>query len=47
MMRWPSPHTGFGTLIRSMGMQINKSDSRGASRDLSGRRMRDVDAEKK
>lgn len=38
---------GFGTLIRSMGMQINKSDSRGASRDLSGRRMRDVDAEKK
>lgn len=39
--------TGFGALIRAMGMQINKSRSRDACRDLSGRRMRDVNAEKK
>ena len=38
---------GFGALIRSMGMQINKNRSRDACRDLSGRRMRDVNAEKK
>ena len=39
--------SGFGALIRSMGMQINKNRSRDACRDLSGRRMRDVNAEKK
>lgn len=38
---------GFGTLIRSMGTQINKGSRKGACRDLSGRRMRDVEAEKK
>lgn len=38
---------GFGTLIRAMGTQINKGARKGACRDLSGRRMRDVDAEKK
>lgn len=30
-----------------MGTQINKGARKGACRDLSGRRMRDVDAEKK
>ena len=38
---------GFGSLIRAMGMQINKSNKKEACRDLSGRRMRDVNAEKK
>lgn len=38
---------GFGALIRSMGMHINKNRNKDASRDLSGRRMRDVEAEKK
>lgn len=39
--------SGFGTLIRAMGTQVNKGSRKGACRDLSGRRMRDVDAEKK
>ena len=39
--------SGFGALIRSMGSQMNKNRSRDACRDLSGRRMRDVNAEKK
>lgn len=38
---------GFGTLIRAMGTQISKGSRKGACRDLSGRRMRDVEAEKK
>ena len=37
---------GFGSLIRAMGMQINKSTNKNACRDLSGRRVRDVKAEK-
>lgn len=41
------PNIGFGTLIRAMGTQANKGARKGACRDLSGRRMRDVDAEKK
>ena len=39
--------SGFGALIRSMGSQMSKNRSRDACRDLSGRRMRDVNAEKK
>ena len=38
---------GFGALIRAMGTRGNKSKAKEAARDLSGRRMRDVNAEKK
>ena len=38
---------GFGSLIRAIGMQINKSNNKQACRDLSGRRVRDINAEKK
>ena len=44
----PTPfQSGFGSLIRAIGMQINKSNNKQACRDLSGRRVRDVNAEKK
>ena len=39
--------TGFGSLIRATRSHINKSSNRSACRDISGRRMRDVRAEKK
>ena len=38
---------GFGSLIRAMGSQINKSTNKEACRNLSGRRVRDINAEKK
>lgn len=40
-------YTGFGSLIRAMGSQINKSTNKEACRNLSGRRVRDINAEKK
>ena len=43
----PPFQSGFGSLIRAIGMQINKSNNKQACRDLSGRRVRDVNAEKK
>ena len=38
---------GFGSLLRAIGMQIEKTRNKEACRDLSGRRMRDVNNEKK
>jgi len=38
---------GFGSMLRAMGSQIEKTTNREACRDLSGRRMRDVNNEKK
>ncbi|XP_064622858.1 splicing regulator SDE2-like isoform X2 [Lineus longissimus] len=38
---------GFGSMLRAIGAQIEKTTSREACRDLSGRRMRDVNNEKK
>ena len=38
---------GFGSMLRAIGAQIDKTTNRDACRDLSGRRMRDVNNEKK
>jgi len=38
---------GFGSLLRSFGKQINKSTNKDACRDLTGRRMRHVNNEKR
>ncbi|KAI0211748.1 Replication stress response regulator SDE2 [Lamellibrachia satsuma] len=37
---------GFGSMLRAIGAQIEKTTNREACRDLSGRRMRDVNNEK-
>ncbi|XP_048734619.1 splicing regulator SDE2-like isoform X2 [Ostrea edulis] len=37
---------GFGSMLRAIGAQIDKTNNREACRDLSGRRMRDVNNEK-
>lgn len=36
---------GFGSLLRAIGAQIEKTTNRGACRDLSGRRLRDIKRE--
>ncbi|KAF6028779.1 SDE2 [Bugula neritina] len=38
---------GFGSMLRTIGAQIEKTTNREAMRDLSGRRMRDINNEKK
>lgn len=38
---------GFGSLLRAIGAQIEKTTNRDACRDLSGRRLRDVEREEK
>ena len=38
---------GFGALIRAMGMRMNRNRNKDACRDLSGRRLRYVNVEKK
>nr|CAB3265913.1 protein SDE2 homolog [Phallusia mammillata] len=38
---------GFGSMLRAMGSQIEKTTNKEACRDLNGRRMRDVNNEKK
>ena len=38
---------GFGALIRAVGSRANRSNNKEACRDLSGRRLRDVNAQKK
>jgi len=38
---------GFGSMLRALGAQIEKTTNKEACRDLSGRRLRDVNAEKK
>ena len=36
---------GFGAMLRALGAQIDKTTNREACRDLSGRRLRDVNEE--
>jgi hypothetical protein len=38
---------GFGSMLRAIGAQIEKTTNKEACRDLSGRRLRDVNAEKR
>lgn len=38
---------GFGSMLRAIGAQIQKTTNREACRDLSGRRLRDVNEEKR
>lgn len=43
----PGGKGGFGSMLRAIGAQIEKTTNREACRDLSGRRLRDVNAEKR
>ena len=45
-VRVPGGKGGFGSMLRAIGAQIEKTTNREACRDLSGRRMRDVNNEK-
>lgn len=38
---------GFGSMLRAIGAQIEKTTNREACRDLSGRRLRDINEERK
>ncbi|KAM9316876.1 splicing regulator SDE2 [Gastrophryne carolinensis] len=44
--RLPGGKGGFGSMLRALGAQIEKTTNREACRDLSGRRLRDVNHEK-
>ncbi|KAK3093783.1 hypothetical protein FSP39_020170 [Pinctada imbricata] len=46
VLRLPGGKGGFGSMLRAIGAQIDKTNNREACRDLSGRRMRDVNNEK-
>jgi hypothetical protein len=39
--------SGFGSMLRATGAQIEKATNREACRDLSGRRLRDINEEKR
>lgn len=45
-MKLPGGKGGFGSMLRAIGAQIEKTTNHEACRDLSGRRMRDVNNEK-
>jgi len=45
-VRLPGGKGGFGSMLRAIGARIEKTTNREACRDLSGRRMRDVNYEK-
>merc|ERR1712001_503739 len=38
---------GFGSMLRALGNQIQKTTNKEACRDLSGRRLRDINEEKR
>lgn len=38
---------GFGSMLRAIGAQIEKTTNREACRDLSGRRLRDINEEQR
>lgn len=40
-------YSGFGSMLRAIGAQIEKTTNREACRDLSGRRLRDINEEKR
>merc|ERR1712088_636171 len=43
----PGGKGGFGSMLRALGNQIQKTTNHEAMRDLSGRRMRDINEEKR
>ncbi|XP_037071969.1 replication stress response regulator SDE2-like [Pollicipes pollicipes] len=43
----PGGKGGFGSMLRAIGAQIEKTTNREACRDLSGRRLRDINEEKR
>ncbi|XP_074598470.1 uncharacterized protein LOC141853128 [Brevipalpus obovatus] len=43
----PGGKGGFGSMLRAIGAQIEKTTNKEACRDLSGRRLRDIKAEKR
>ncbi|XP_053669905.1 splicing regulator SDE2-like [Anopheles nili] len=45
--RVPGGKGGFGSMLRAIGAQIEKTTNREACRDLSGRRLRDIKEEKR
>lgn len=45
--RLPGGKGGFGSMLRAIGAQIEKTTNREACRDLSGRRLRDINEEKR
>ncbi|KAG7165970.1 Replication stress response regulator SDE2-like [Homarus americanus] len=46
-LRLPGGKGGFGSMLRAIGAQIEKTTNREACRDLSGRRLRDINEEKR
>lgn len=46
-MRLAGGKGGFGSMLRAIGAQIEKTTNREACRDLSGRRLRDINEEKR
>lgn len=47
MLRLDGGKGGFGSMLRAIGAQIEKTTNREACRDLSGRRLRDINEEKR
>ncbi|KAA0183385.1 hypothetical protein HAZT_HAZT006541 [Hyalella azteca] len=47
MLTLPGGKGGFGSMLRAIGAQIEKTTNKEACRDLSGRRLRDINQEKK
>lgn len=47
VLRLPGGKGGFGSMLRAIGAQIEKTTNREACRDLSGRRLRDINEEKR
>ena len=45
--RLPGGKGGFGSMLRALGNQIQKTTNKEACRDLSGRRLRDINDEKR
>lgn len=46
-LKLPGGKGGFGSMLRAIGAQIEKTTNREACRDLSGRRLRDINEEKR
>uniref|UniRef100_A0A0K8TRL9 SDE2-like domain-containing protein n=1 Tax=Tabanus bromius TaxID=304241 RepID=A0A0K8TRL9_TABBR len=47
VLRLPGGKGGFGSMLRAIGAQIEKTTNREACRDLNGRRLRDINEEKR
>lgn len=46
-LRYLGGKGGFGSMLRAIGAQIEKTTNREACRDLSGRRLRDINEEQR